>query len=54
MLVLNQIVSVESIEDKIKEINEELEQVVHDVEILIHSSEEEDMIKQKKTRIKIR
>ena len=37
-LVLNQIVSVESIEDKIKEVNEELEQVVQDVEILIHSS----------------
>mgnify|MGYP001774205907 CR=1 FL=1 len=37
-LVLNQIVSVESIEDKIKEVNEELEQVVHEAEVLIHPS----------------
>lgn len=49
-LVLNQIVSVESIEDKIKEVNEELEQVVQDVEILIHK--EEDMIKQKRLELK--
>ena len=51
-LVLNQIISVESIEDKIKEVNEELEQVVQDVEILIHSSKEEDMIKQKRLELK--
>lgn len=33
-LVLNQIVSVESIEGKIKEVNSELEQVGYEVEIL--------------------
>ena len=37
-LVLNQIVSVESIENKIKEVNVELEQTVQEVEVLIHSS----------------
>ena len=37
-LVLNQIVSVESTENKIKEVNEELEQIVHEVEVLIHTS----------------
>ena len=52
-LILNKIVSVESIEDKIKEVNKNIESVVNDVEILIHSSKEEDLIKQKKTRIKI-
>lgn len=36
-LVLNQIVSVESIEEKIIEVNSELEQVVHEVEVLIHT-----------------
>ncbi len=51
-LVLNQIVSVESIEDKIKEVNEELEQVVQDVEILIHSSNETDGIKEKELELK--
>lgn len=51
-LVLNQIISVESIEDKIKEVNEELEQVVHDVEILIHSSKDTDEIKQKELELK--
>lgn len=51
-LVLNQIVSVESIENGIKEVNEELEQIVHDVEILIHSSKEKDMIKQKRLELK--
>ena len=40
-LVLNQIVSVESIEDKIKEVNKDIESVVNDVEILIHSFKEE-------------
>ena len=51
-LVLNQIVSVESIEDKIKEVNKEIESVVNDVEILIHSSKEKDMIKQKRLELK--
>ena len=51
-LVLNQIVSVESIEDKIKEVNKDIESVVNDVEILIHSSKEEDMIKQKRLELK--
>ena len=46
-LVHNQIVSIESIENKIKEVNKDIESVVYDVEILIHSSKEEDMIKQK-------
>ena len=47
-LILNKIVSVESIEDKIKEVNKNIESVVNDVEILIHSSKEEDLIKQKR------
>ena len=51
-LVLNQIVSVESIEDKIKEVNKDIESVVNDVKILIHSSKEEDMIKQKRLELK--
>ena len=51
-LVLNQIVSVESIEDKIKEVNKNIESVVNDVEILIHSSKEKDMIKQKRLELK--
>lgn len=46
-LVLNQIVSVESIEDKIKEVNEELEQIVHEVEVLIHSSLSIDDVNEK-------
>lgn len=37
-LVLNQIMSVESIKDRIKEVNLELEQVVHEVETLTHTS----------------
>ena len=51
-LVLNQIISVESIEDKIKEVNKNIESVVNDVEILIHSSKEEDVIKQKRLELK--
>ncbi len=51
-LVLNQIVSVESIEDKIKEVNKDIESVVYDVEILIHSSKETDEIKQKELELK--
>lgn len=51
-LVLNQIVSVESIEDKIKEMNKDIESVVYDVEILIHSSKETDEIKQKELELK--
>lgn len=37
-LVLNQIVSVESIEEKIKKLHEDIEAVVNEVEVLIHSS----------------
>ena len=51
-LLLNQIISVESIEDKIKEVNIDIESVVNDVEILIHSSKEEDIIKQKRIELK--
>lgn len=51
-LVLNQIVSVESTEDKIKEVNKDIESVVNDVEILIHSSKETDEIKQKELEFK--
>lgn len=51
-LILNKIVSVESIEDKIKEVNKDIESVVNDVEILIHSSKEEDLIKQKRLESK--
>lgn len=51
-LILNKIVSVESIEDKIKEVNKSIESVVNDVEILIHSSKEEDLIKQKRLESK--
>lgn len=51
-LILNKIVSVESIEDKIKEVNKNIESVVNDVEILIHSSKEEDLIKQKRLESK--
>ena len=51
-LVLNQIVSVESIEDKIKEVNKDIESVVNDVEILIHSSKDTDEIKQKELELK--
>ena len=50
--VLNQIVSAKSIEDKIKEVNKNIESVVNDVEILIHSSKEEDTIKQKRLELK--
>lgn len=51
-LILNKIVSVESIEDKIKEVNKNIESVVNDVEILIHSSKEKDLIKQKRLESK--
>lgn len=51
-LILNKIVCVESIEDKIKEVNKNIESVVNDVEILIHSSKEEDLIKQKRLESK--
>lgn len=51
-LILNKIVSVESIEDKIKEVNKNIESVVNDVEILIHSSKGEDLIKQKRLESK--
>ncbi len=51
-LILNKIVSVESIEDKIKEVNKNIESVVNDVEILIHFSKEEDLIKQKRLESK--
>ena len=50
-LVLNQIVSVESIEDKIKEVNEELEQIVHEVEVLIHSSLTNDDANEKQANL---
>ena len=50
-LVLNQIVSVESIEDKIKEVNEELEQIVHEVEVLIHSSLTIDYVNEKQLNL---
>ena len=49
---LNQIVSVESIEDKIKKLHEDIEAVVNEVEVLIHSSKETDEIKQKELELK--
>lgn len=51
-LVLNQIVSVESIEDKIKKVHEDIEAVVNEVEVLIHSLKETDEIKQKELELK--
>ena len=51
-LVLNQIISVESIEDKIKEVNKNIESVVNEVEVLIHSSNETDGIKEKELELK--
>ena len=50
--VLDQIVSVESIEDKIKKVQEDIEAVVNEVEVLIHSSKETDEIKQKELELK--
>lgn len=51
-LVLVQIVSVESIEEKIKKVYEDIEVVVNEVEVLIHSSKETDEIKQKELELK--
>ena len=51
-MVLNQIVSVESIEDKIKKVHEDIEAVVNEVEVLIHSLKETDVIKQKELELK--
>ena len=51
-LVLDQIVSVESIEDKIKKAHEDIEAVVNEVEVLIHSSSETDAIKEKELELK--
>ena len=51
-LVLDQIVSVESIEDKIKKPHEDIEAVVNEVEVLIHSSNETDGIKEKELELK--
>ena len=50
-LDLNQIVSVESIENKIKEVNEESEQIVHEVEVLIHSSLASDNANEKQLNL---
>ena len=51
-LVLNQIVSVESIKYKIKKVHEDIETIVNEVEVLIHSSKETDEIKQKELELK--
>ena len=51
-LVLVQIVSVESIEEKIKKVHEDIEAVVNEVEVLIHSSKDTDEIKQKELELK--
>lgn len=51
-LVLNEIVSVESIENEIKKVHEDLEAIVKEVEALIHSSKETDKIKQKELELK--
>ena len=51
-LVLDQIVSVESIEEKIKKAHEDIEVVVNEVEVLIHSSNETDGIKEKELELK--
>lgn len=51
-LVLVQIVSVESIEEKIKKLHEDIEAVVNEVEVLIHSSKDTDEIKQKELELK--
>ena len=51
-LVLSQIISVESIEDKIKKVHEDIEAVVNEVEVLIHSSKDTDEIKQKELELK--
>ena len=51
-LVLVQVVGVESIEEKIKKVYEDIEVVVNEVEVLIHSSKETDEIKQKELELK--
>ena len=51
-LVLDQIVSVESIEDKILKVHEDIDAVVNEVEVLIHSSSETDGIKVKELELK--
>lgn len=51
-LVFVQIVSVESIEEKIKKVYEDIEVVANEVEVLIHSSKETDEIKQKELELK--
>ena len=51
-LVLDQIVSVESIEDKILKVHEDIDAVVNEVEVLIHSSSETDGIKEKELELK--
>ena len=51
-LVLSPIISVESIEDKIKKVHEDIEAVVNEVEVLIHSSKDTDEIKQKELELK--
>ena len=51
-LVLVQIVSVESIEEKIKKVHEDIEAVVNEVEVLIHYSKDTDEIKQKELELK--
>ena len=50
--VLDQIISVEFIEEKIKKVREEIGAVVNEVEVLIHSSKETDEIKQKELELK--
>ena len=50
--VLNQVVSVESVEEKIKKVHEDIEDFVNEVEVLIHSSNETDEIKQKELELK--
>ena len=51
-LVLDQIVSVESIEEKIKKAHEDIETVVSEAEVLINSSNESDGIKEKELELK--
>lgn len=50
-LVLNQIVNAESIEEKIIEVNSELEQVVYEVEVLIHTLLASDDINEKQLNL---
>ena len=51
-LVLNQIISVESIEEKTKKVHEDIDAVVNEVEVLILSSSETDEIKEKELELK--